>query len=633
MGWIEYIAEVVAHLFFLSSILLSAGGTGYILLRKQRFHSFLEKVIFSISLGLGLWALLLFVLGLLGWLYRDLIWSLTIACALGVILYILRSKNLMLEIQRWRRNYKPHLQQIIPIIAIFYLGILLSVTLYPPVLWDATMYHLVLARQYLIDHHITVNTGLTFPVLPALNHMLFTWTFALKDHLLAQMIECTFLILTAIGLYSWGKRENRPAFGLAVGAFWLAHPIVLLLGRNAYVEIGLVAFLFLGIYALRIFWNHHDAHWWYVAVALLSFASAIKMLGLPFLAIGTAAGVYAYSKQWIHWKSLACGYTLAFFLVIPWYALIAGHTGNPFWPLFYQYSNGVWSSPSISNTFEWIFKVGIPKTPLNFVLVPYEMIVNPMPFQPVENQTLFFPIIAWPLALIISLFSRSVRWWALWTLFYTAFWFLSSQQLRFWIVILPIASLALFESAKWLVERLIGSLVIQNAIWLTLAFVAFLFSANTTVSLIRAWGFPSVTEQRQQQFLKNGFLGYKAVEYINQKSTKNDVVYVIHGSWLNYYFQPRVIDMTGILQGSQRPEFHWPEDRKWIEHLKSQNVTWIMMNHVLVPPSIKLKKAHATDYPCWPEYRLAYSDHHSWVFHYSPSPADANLDSCEPQRE
>jgi hypothetical protein len=616
---VEYIKEALELLILLCLIVLTAGVTGYLLIRKQRFYSYIEKTVFSIALGLGLWALLFFAMGLLGLLYRDLIWFLTLAGAFGATLYIIRSNNLLLKIRQWKKNYKPRIGQIIYIPVVLYLGLLLWVTAYPPVSWDSTMYHLVLARQYLNEHHIVINTGITFPVLPALNHMLFTWAFALKGHLLAQLVECALLILTAIGLYSWGKRRNQPAFGMAVSAFWLAHPMVLWLGRTAFVDIGLTAFVFLGIYALHLFWDHHETHWWYIGIAMLSFSAGIKMPGLLFLSLGAAVGFYTCLKSLITWRILANGYILAFFIVAPWYGFIAYHTGNPVWPMFYQYSRGVWASPSISTTFGWIFKLGIPKTLTNFILLPFHLIYHPERFLPADNQTLFFLTIAWPLAWIISWFSRSVRWWTLWALAFSAYWFLTSQQLRFWIVILPIVGLALYESIQLLVERFFKTLSSQQIIWLTIATVVFLFSLQTTFSQIKAMGYPSMTPKSQEEFLVNNFVGYKAVNYINRNSSENDAVYVINGSWLNYYFRPRVIDMTGMLQGSFRPVFPWPNDREWMEYIKSQNVTWILVNYVYVPPLYNIKEGDAEGYPRWPDYPLVYADTTTWVFRHSSS--------------
>src|SRR5262245_33391877 len=125
LPYIKYILEIFSHLFFLSCILLSSGGAGYFFIRKQQFHSTLEKLIFSISLGLGVWALFLFALAQVGWLHKQLILILTLTCALIVINHILRSH------QTEFRFSKPGLRHLIVVAAIFYLGLLLLVTFYP----------------------------------------------------------------------------------------------------------------------------------------------------------------------------------------------------------------------------------------------------------------------------------------------------------------------------------------------------------------------------------------------------------------------------------------------------------------------------------------------------------------------
>lgn len=604
---VEYASEILSHIFFLSSILLSAGGTGYFLLRKKDFHSALEKVVFSIVLGLGFWALFLFFLGISGFLYKPLILFLTFACSAFVLISILRFQKIILE--HLHKNF------LVTIALVFFFGLLLFVTLYPPTQWDATMYHLVLARQYLIEHRITPNTGVHFPILPILSEMLFSWALALKGHLLAQMIECSFLILTGLGLYSYGLRYGKRTLGLAAAGFWFANPVILWLGRSAFVEIGVITFLFFGTYALQLFWQHQQTHWWYIGIALLALACAAKMLALPMLLLGAVIGFYAFLKSILTGKTLFTGYIIALILVIPWYSVIAYFTGNPFWPFFHQYSNGIWASSSnIPNFFKYILSVGVPKTLLNFVLVPFYLTFHSELFQPGNYHYFFFPLIAWALALLACFFNSRVRWWTLWAFAYQVLWFFSTQQLRFWFVCFPILIIASFEAANWVIERWIQSNKIRRSIWLTFAAVNCLLSAYATASLFTEFGWPSVTETRQHEFLLKNMNGYKGALYVNERSEENDVVYVINGSWLDYYFKPRVIDVVGLVQGSLQPTLHWPQDQPWLENLKSQNVNWIFVNSASPLPNINVDKGSP---PCWPEYPLVFSDDQSWIFHYS----------------
>jgi 4-amino-4-deoxy-L-arabinose transferase-like glycosyltransferase len=430
------------------------------------------------------------------------------------------------------------------------------------------------------------------------------------------MIECSFLILTGVGLYSYCLRHRQPSVGLAAAGFWFANPIALWLGRSAFVEIGVITFLFLGVYALHIFWDQRENHWWYIAMALLAFASAAKMLALPMLVIGAAIGLYVLLKSNVTVKTLFNGYMIAVILVIPWYALIGYFTGNPFWPFFYQYSNGIWASSSnIPYFFKYILSVGVPKTALNFFLVPYYLSFHTDLFQFGSFHYFFFPLIAWILAIIGAFFHSRVRWWTFWAFCYHALWFLSTQQLRFWFVCFPILIIASFEAANWILGKLFQPNSARRSIWISFACVGFLLSVYSTVILFMQFGAPSVTVARQHQLLMKHFDGYKAVEYINQRSNEKDVVYVIDGSWLVYYFKPKVIDMFGLVQGSFKPVAHWPEDKAWLEYLRSKNVSWIFVNYV--SPQIGLNLKQKTGPPYWPEYDLVYSDDCSWIFQYS----------------
>jgi hypothetical protein len=265
--------------------------------------------------------------------------------------------------------------------------------------------------------------------------------------------------------------------------------------------------------------------------------------------------------------------------------------------------------------FTYILNVGVPKTLLNLFLTPYYLAFHPEFFQSGSSHYFFFPLIAWPLAAFVSLFYRPVRFWTLWAFCYHVLWFCSTQQLRFWFVCFPILIVASFESANWILEKLIQQNILRRSIWFAFAFGVFLLSIYSTVAVITQLGWPSVIETRQHQFLLEHVDGFQGVQYINQRSNNSEVVYVIDGSWLAYYFKPKVIDMFGLLQGTFKPVAHMPEDREWLEDLKSKNVKWIFVSYVSPQIGLNLKKG--TPPPCWPDYALLYSDNQSWIFHYS----------------
>ena len=196
---------------------------------------------------------------------------------------------------------------------------------YPLTQWDAIANHLFLARDYLEAHRL--GPGGDRPARPpdAQPHAL-RLALALGDEALAQLVEVTFLMLTAFGLYAWGARR-LPLMGLGAAAFWLSHPLVIHLGYSAYVDVALTCYAFLGVYALRVFWDGARWGWWYLGMAAAGFAAGTKMTGLFSSGWGVRPRGAAAAAQRL--GGAGARVALAALLGAPWYAPIAYHTGNP----------------------------------------------------------------------------------------------------------------------------------------------------------------------------------------------------------------------------------------------------------------------------------------------------------------
>jgi hypothetical protein len=530
------------------------------------------------------------------------------------------------------------------IIALAYWVLLLLLTQYPPYHWDAISHHLVLSREYLVEHRLVVMPGIPHPVLPALNHMLFTWALALKDEPLAQMIEHTFFILTALGLYSWGKRQNESALGMAAAAGWLGCPLALWLQGSAYVDMGIVCFVFLGVYSLRIFWDKWDRWWWYLGMALLGMAAGVKLTGLffpiaagvlglwPFIrsrvvrrpffqtARGDHASLRMQERSRFGWQPLVHGWALAFIILLPWYAFIAYHTGNPIWPTFPQFGRGIWGSPEVAGNFNnWFNRTAEKRTLVNFLRLPFDWMYYPERFQAEGNLSLFPLIVAWPLSWIVGFWNRSVRWWALWGLAFTIYWFMFPHLLRYWLPALPFAILALYESMGLITNKLCKTLTARGSVWVVVSLSAVLWGVIAGGKEIQSKGLPPV-KARERAAFTGIFTGHRGIEYLNKQSQDGDVVAVINAAYLNYYFRARVIDFFGPLYSPHLPVFRWPDDEQWMRQLESENVTWIFINHVNFPGNPKLSMQNPILDPFWPDYEIAYLDEATWVFRLkSPS--------------
>jgi len=630
----EYLIWAVKHGVAWMLLLLSAAGVGSLALGKLRFHSLVERLVFTLTLGLGLSALALFALGLAGLLSRPVIWSLTLAGAIVGLWRLIHSgkEHWGAALHPWRKSTLLGRCLIIALatVGLAYAGTLLLITQYPPLQWDAIASHLVLAREYLAEHRMVAMRGIPHSILPALNHLLFTWAMALQDEILAQMVEYTLMMLTALGLYAWGQRLAAPLLGFAAATLWLAHPIVLWLGGSGYVDIGLTCFAFMGVYAMRVFWDERDASWWLLGMALFAMAAGVKLPGLFFLAMGAGIGLWFWMRSGIDGKTLLQGAGVALIIALPWYAFITAHTGNPFWPMFPQLNRGEWAIPrGPENMNAYMSYGGTAKTFWNFLRAPIHLVTQPDRFLP-DDQRVFAPVIALlPLAWIIAIWHRSTRWWSIWLLAFTAFWFYSASFMRYWLPVAPLVGLALYEGLQWILGRLTKSSIAHSIVWVAVALAGIAYGVRTIVADYQTKGRPPITPAARQAFLTRLCVGYGEIDYINRNAQPGDTVYLVNGNYLAYYSNPKCIGSSGRLPIDQNSStLIWPREDWAVRQIEKKNVTWVALPHdgMALPETSPFEQSGGRS------YELVKFGAGAYVFHHTPLPMALSLGAVEARR-
>jgi hypothetical protein len=647
----EHVAWTLVRLGLWGGILLAAAGIGHVLLRRNTFASTIEQAVFTLALGLGTSGVIIFLLGLAGLMYTGVFIAITIPWTIVAVVSLAREfkvRRIRESLTRLRASSPSAVafKAILFAAGFGYWLCLLATTQYPPTGWDSTDEHLVVAREFLAAHRPVALPGIIEPVLPNLNHVLFAWGMALKEDIIAQMIEHTFLMLIAIGLYAWGRRRGSPSFGLALAAFSLGSPLVLFLSESAYVDLCLVAFAFLGVYALRIFWETRDTRWWYLAMALCGMAAGSKLAGLFFAAAGMLTGLLACGlwrergnlkngapreppqdqPRPMNLTAVAAGWAICLVVIAPWYGFIFFHTGNPVWPAFAHFSRGVWASPELVQAMgRLVSHAPEPRTLTSFLMLPLNWFTAPASFG-IGIPTPLNPLtIVWPLAWVIAVWSREVRWWAVWALIFTLYWFFTAQQLRYWLPALPLCGVALFESLRWIIKRT-GTVKWSPTVYLLFAVFSVCWGGRYVVPILMARGLPPVTADGRERYLSR-LGGYDAVAYINRHAKQDDVVALVYGTWLNYHLKPRVLDLFGFLQIGRFPSYHWPEDEQWVRWLESHNARWILIVHYGAPDYLKIPKEDPKVHPFWPDYELVYSRFGCWIFLHKPVPPDIERSS------
>ncbi len=285
------IVWIVTHLALAVAFAFVCHGVGRLLVRDY----IRDDGAAATALGYGILGQLLFALAALGMLTR----------ANAAILF---GTAAVVSLPSLRRPVAfSHLQLFVAVGSIP--GLIIAI--YPPVGYDATMYHLVYARLFAESGRLVYADALRFPVFPQLAEMHFTAALLLIGERAAQLTQWIALPVTALS----AARLVREAGGgeraeLLAAALWLGTPYAVYLSGSGYIDVSLAMMVTAGFAAARPG----------LSGAFAGLAAATKYHGLFFIAaLARRRGVLVFLAA-------------AALFAAPWYIHIARATGNPLFP-------------------------------------------------------------------------------------------------------------------------------------------------------------------------------------------------------------------------------------------------------------------------------------------------------------
>jgi 4-amino-4-deoxy-L-arabinose transferase-like glycosyltransferase len=432
------VAFVLLHYAFAGSLALLAFLIGARLTRRVAYHSAAEKLCFCTGLGLGVVASAVFLLGLLHLLTPTAVLG---ALAVASVLLWPTARDLQADaVRAWRSLSWRRLAACAAILVV--LSPVLLLPLYPPVHWDATAYHLAVARIHASAHAVVPTPYLRFPVFPQLNEMLFALALLLYDDLAAHLVQFLMMGTTAAAICAWGRRAFGAAAGLWGAALWLSNPLVLWLGACGYIDLGLAAFLTLALYALFNWVSSRSAPWLLLCAAFLGFSAGVKYLALfPALGVGLLLAHRCARQGRV--RDLVAFVALFLAIAGPWYLRNAVHTGNPVWPYWgSQLGYGPWTQEDTRDQLRHQFHPGAGRGPVALLLLPWNLAFHgPTSFLAEYPLSPVYPFLL-PLCLGAAIRDSRLRALLAVTGLYTLVWFATAQQMRYLLHALPLLSLA-----------------------------------------------------------------------------------------------------------------------------------------------------------------------------------------------
>lgn len=299
----------VRHLAVLTLLLACAAGAGT-LATGRRYGVALRGAI-----GLMLWGQASFVLALAGQLRPIPLAFLGVIALAGGI---------------WRglRIAAPH--------PAFVLGLapLFALTLYPPIAFDETLYHLPFVRTFAAEGVLRFLPEVRFPVFPVLNELLCVPAYLLAGDTGPHLMSLAQLILIAGLIVDRARRHHPRAMWLAAALF-LGSPLVVHLAAVLYVDLALTLFVLAGYCALE---DEHDA----LAGFFFGTACGVKYLGAYF-ALAALIVLFARRRRAVIAYILACAAA-----ALPTTAFIVWHTGDPVFPFLLPSAWTITPAPSLT---------------------------------------------------------------------------------------------------------------------------------------------------------------------------------------------------------------------------------------------------------------------------------------------
>jgi len=335
----------MADLAVLAVLAVVGLGAGRRLLRAVPFASLLEEALFALALAVGLLAYATLALAEARLLYRPVLAAFLAAAAWYGRREVLAGLAVAARgLGRWRRGALSVSEGAALVVAAIVIGAELIMVLAPPVGGDQTKYQLVYPRLYAEAHRIVDTPWSFWGYFQYLVNMLFAAAFVLRGDVLARLVNAAFGVLTALALFTAGRRLFGRPVGVWAALLFATMPLTATLMIRAWVEFALTFYVVLAVLAM-LTWREGGARGWLVLGAVMAgFAAGTKLIGLLVPALlGGLVLVHARCRGAAFARALVT--TVKFGLVAavvasPCYLRNAVATGNPIFPFGYAVFDG-----------------------------------------------------------------------------------------------------------------------------------------------------------------------------------------------------------------------------------------------------------------------------------------------------
>jgi len=437
--------EFVGHVALAAATALAWLGAGSLTLHRGRgaVGDRLLEGLNELAVGAIVFALITFAAGLAGLLY-PLPFALLTGAAAAVGGVRLRG---LLRGARWPnvralRGWERALAALLAVYVVF----AVVATAAPISSEDALAYHAAAPDLFESTHGLRELWWSWESYQPFTVEMLVLDGFLLWNDTQGAFAPLVLGLAALVVVVSAAHRIAGRGVALLAGTVFFAQPFMLWQATSTFVEPGLA--LAIALAAWNVWRFAQVGRTWCVGVAgvLAGGAAGMKYTGVA------AAVVLAAVAGWLLRYRLRPRHLLAFAapalaVALPWYVKNAVQTGNPVYPLV----GGAVNEEATRNLETVLEQYGHGRSPSDAVLLPIRLLADADDFDRGDLISPLFLLFA-PLALLLRPLQRVVVPVSAGVAAYVAAWFMSSQQARFLVVLMPalavLAALAIVAIAR-----------------------------------------------------------------------------------------------------------------------------------------------------------------------------------------
>lgn len=292
-----------------------------------------KSFILSLILGFGLMALMVYILGLLGLIYKSIFLILII---IGIILTFINFKKFSCILRKPNFNL---FQTILFFIFVYTAGINLIGTLTPETFFDSQFYLLGLPNQWGLQHKISFNPYIFSSLFPFNVNMIYLLNLVVNNDISAKVVHWFCGLICCYSIYIFMREYLSKTSGLIAVLIFYTVPTLMVVSWKTAIELGICMFETAMVLCMIEYFVKKEKFYLLLSGIFAGFALGSKYLVfLELFSITVAFIIFSLvnDKEKIYniLKNYFYFIIPAIIIVFPWYLRNLVITGNPVFPFF-----------------------------------------------------------------------------------------------------------------------------------------------------------------------------------------------------------------------------------------------------------------------------------------------------------